>query len=144
MILSVEYDQKAQIFTESVFQHSKNIGLYVSGIEVENPFLVEISNTKDSGNAVQYSAESLPIPIPSDFFVSGEYVNVWIHGAGGIQMITIPVIRRSIPIKTDDEGGEGGQDESLGIDYNSEEENLSFLTVLSHLNYNSNNNNSGA
>ena len=138
MIITVNYDQTAQIFTESVFQHTKNIGLDVAGIEVGNPFIVEISNTKENGNAVQYSAESLPIPIPSDFFVSGEYVNIWIHGLNGIQMITIPVIRRAIPIRTDDEGGDEGQDESLGIDYDSEEENLSFLTVLSRLSGNSN------
>lgn len=93
-------------FTKSVNQHSKDIQVDIEGVDLETPIVYSISNSLEQGNSITYTKNSTPLSIPDSFFVSGEYVHIWVpiifsgdeNDSSEMHVITIPVVKRPIPI----------------------------------------------
>ena len=124
MILDISYTDGVGIqYTKAVFQHEKNVSINFQQAPLANPFMVDISNDSEHGNAVRYKAISMPILIPDDYFVDGSYVHVWIYTTNGVTQVVIPVVARPTPIRAPSEQ-EGAQ---ITYDYNTVDENLTLL-----------------
>ena len=117
----------SQLYTKPVYQYETEVILSVEGLAVSLPFMIDLSNDQDRGNAVQYSASQIPIKIPKEFFKSGDYVYAWLHASEKTILIIIPVILRPVPVEAPEGGGK------IEYEYDEETENLKFLTDIGPL-----------
>ena len=132
MLLKVQYNEGIDtIYTQSVFQYDTGLSILVEGMPITIPMTIDISNTKERGNAIRYRANGVPIPIPDDFFKNGEYVYIWIHGANETMLVIIPVKTRSVPVASPN-GDEGGSTKPT-YEYDEDDENLILFRGLNDL-----------
>lgn len=107
------------LYTKPIYQHEASVTLTIEGLPLAFPAIIDISNSKSAGNAVKYTTNVMPFDIPDSYFVSGEYVYVWIHASDRTILITIPVLTRPMPIDAPDYG-----DETSAYKYEEDDENL--------------------
>lgn len=115
------------IYTKSVNQYSTDVEVNIIAEISEPPIVYSIANGLDSGNAIAYTKNQMPLKIPDNFFVSGEYVNIWVQIPGIVAeteedpnyIITIPVVKRPIPIVAPNNG----------LNYRYDEEDENFILI---------------
>lgn len=125
-IIAAFQEGTTKVYTKSAYQFDKKQKLIVTGVEMPNDYEVHISNDKDHGIAGSYKGDATGVVIPDAYFMSGEYVYVWIYaysyvtGEEGafeegktVYEIVIPVIRR--PVQVSSPGShEGGGSSTAG------------------------------
>lgn len=67
-------------YTKSVHQFDKGQKLVITGVELPSRFEVHISNDKNGGIASSYAGSLEGTLIPDAYFMSGEYVYIWVYG----------------------------------------------------------------
>lgn len=115
MLVSASYRLGIEeLYTQSVFQYSTGVSLYVDDLDYTFPAVVDISNSKDRGSAIRYQLQAMQFLIPDDFFKSGEPVYLWIHGTDRTVRVVIPVIPCPAPIGMSQTGSSGGNNSGQG------------------------------
>ena len=115
------------VYTRSINQYSTGVELNIEADIQESPIVYSISNSLDSGNAITYTKNQMPLAIPDNFFVSGDYVNVWVTIQGIVDetemdvpyIFTIPVVKRPIPIVAPNNG----------LNYRYDEQDENFILI---------------
>ena len=98
MTYTVEYQEGIRkYYTKAVFQFTKDFSISIQGLPITLPLMIDISNHMDQGNAIRYKIESIPIRLPDEYFITGNYVYVMILSETPI-LVVIPVIPRSLPV----------------------------------------------
>lgn len=121
MILNVKYQEGIRhLYAKPAFQHTKDARLTIEGFPIVLPAKVSFSNSSDFGNAVIYDVATIPVRIPDEYFVSGDYIQMWLESGDEQLYITIPVLKRPSPVSAD--GGSGDS----AYEYDEEDENLTL------------------
>lgn len=79
MIIAAFKNGETRTYTKNVHQFDKGQKLIVTGIALPESYEVHISNNKDGGMAVAYEGNIEGVYIPDAFFVSGDYIYVWLY-----------------------------------------------------------------
>lgn len=97
-------DGSNKTYTKSVYQYDRGQNLIITGIELPETFEAHISNDKDKSVILFNTYHGNEISIPDVYFMSGEYVHVWIcENSTTTYEIVIPVIHRpGFSLETDD------------------------------------------
>ena len=89
-------------YTKSLYQYDKGQKLIITGAKLPAKFKLHISNDKEYGVASSFSGKPEGTMIPDEFFMSGQYVYVWV----------CEVPEEQIPDETE-ESTETNNDESM-------------------------------
>lgn len=104
VIDAVITDTNSTIYTESVYQHDKNVTLVIEGIDLPESYEVHFSNEKERGISVACEGDASGVQIPDELLSTGSYVYAWVcmvestTGRYAKCGIVIPVIPRPVPI----------------------------------------------
>lgn len=79
MIIAAFQNGQTKAYTKSAHQFDKGQKLIVTGIVFPETFEVHISNQQDGGMAYSCKGKVEGVYIPDAFFVSGDYVYVWLY-----------------------------------------------------------------
>lgn len=70
---------KPSVYTASAHQYDTGQKLIITGVELPETYEVHISNAKTAGMASSYMGNPDGVLIPDAFFLSGEYIYIWIY-----------------------------------------------------------------
>ena len=124
------YEANSTTYTQSVYQHDKNVTLVFDGLDLPEKYEVHFSNQKDSGISVSCEGTKSGVLIPDALLSTGEYVYVWVcdsneqTGTNVQYMVVIPVIPRPVPIPVQTASEDSGE---FGYAIDEDEEDLSFF-----------------
>lgn len=85
MIIAAFKNGEKTVYTKTVHQFDKGQRLIVTGIALPSTFEVHVSNDKEDGMAYSCEGTAEGIMIPDAFFVSGEYIYVWLYATDVIE-----------------------------------------------------------
>ena len=132
MTLQAEiYGSSSTTYTQSVYQHDKNVTLVFDGIDLPEKYEVHFSNQKDSGISVACEGTSSGVLIPDALLSTGDYVYAWVcdsdeaTGTNCRYMVVIPVIPRPAPVPVQIVHDSSG--EKWEYEINADDENLTFI-----------------
>ena len=122
MILAVSLQGQYSecVYTKAVFQHIKDVSMQLTDYPDQLSARIRISNSREDGNAVEYTVTSNPFEIPDGYFASGSNVYLWFEAADSQALVVIPVMRMPAPVPLPGEGG------GTSVRYDEEHENLIF------------------
>lgn len=106
MILNVDIsDRSAMQYTESVYQHDKNVTIVLTGDDLPEKYEIVFSNQKERGISIACEGTPAGVVIPDALLSTGDYVYAWVRTGNETDKdyytlcsITIPVIPRPVPI----------------------------------------------
>ena len=124
------FNNNSTTYTQSLYQHDKNVTLVFNGIDLPAKYEVQFSNQKDSGISIACEGTSSGVVIPDALLSTGEYVYAWVcekdeeTGSACQFMVVIPVIPRPVPVPMQviHDGSE-----ELEYEINADDENLTFI-----------------
>lgn len=125
------FSNNSTTYTQSLYQHDRNVTLVFEGIDLPGKYEVHFSNQKDSGISVACEGSSSGVVIPDALLSTGEYVYAWVcekdeeTGFTCQFMVVIPVIPRPVPVPI--QVVHDGSDEKWEFEVNADEENLTFI-----------------
>lgn len=70
---------ETKTYTKSMYQYDRGQTLVITGVTLPETYEVYVSNQKDVGFANPVSCNAEGIDIPDAFFMSGEYIYVWVY-----------------------------------------------------------------
>lgn len=80
MAIIAEFKSNSKkIYTESAHQYDRGQKQIIQGITLPDNFEVHVSNQKEEGFASPVKVDPEGIFIPDAFFMSGDYVYIWIY-----------------------------------------------------------------
>ena len=93
MILAVSLQGQYSecVYTKAVFQHIKDVSMQLTDYPDQLSARIRISNSREDGNAVEYTVTSNPFEIPDGYFASGSNVYLWFEAADSQALVVIPV-----------------------------------------------------
>ena len=122
MILTVSLQGQYSecVYTKAVFQHIKEVSMSLVDYPEQLSARIRISNSREIGNAVEYTVTTNPFEIPDGYFSSGQNVYLWFEAADSQTLVVIPVMPMPAPVPLPDEGG------GTSYRYDEEHENIIF------------------
>lgn len=78
-IIAAFREGMTKVYTKSAHQYDKGQKLIITGIQLPSNYEVHISNEKDKGFAAPLIGDLEGVFIPDAFFMSGDYVYVWVY-----------------------------------------------------------------
>ena len=130
------YDQESMAYTESVYQHDKNVTMVFEGADLPEKYEVIFSDRKDRGISIACEGTGSGVLIPNELLSTGEYVYAWVRLVNEdekttVYSVTIPVIPRPVPIPVQTSTDTIPIITNYEID--PEDENLSFTGVFNDI-----------
>jgi hypothetical protein len=133
------YDRESTTYTESVYQHDKNVTLVFQGVDLPEKYEVIFSDRKERGISISCEGNGVSgVLIPDQLLSTGDYVYAWVcetdEETGRMTRcpVVIPVIPRPVPIPI-----QKGSGEDVPIitnyDIDPENENLSFTGYFNNI-----------
>ena len=140
MTLAVDISNTGStVYTESVYQHDKNVTIVFEGADLPDEYEVIFSNTKDRGISVSCEGTPAGVLIPDELLSTGEYVYVWVRLVSSseektekstVASVTIPVIPRPVPISV---GSTSTKPIINRYEIHPDEEDLEFTGYMNHI-----------
>lgn len=138
MILQARiFENSSTTYTESLYQHDKNVTLVFDGIDLPGKYEVHFSNEKERGISVSCEGDTTGVKIPDALLSTGEYVYAWVcdagesTGNGVVYTVVIPVIPRPVPVPV--QISSGSEPIITNYEVNADEENLTFTGYINGL-----------
>lgn len=122
-------EPRSTVYTNSVYQHDRNVTLVIEGIDLTDNYEVFFSDRKEGSISVSVPGKAEGVVVPDALLSTGEYIYAWViepdesAGKETLCMVTIPVIPRPVPIPVNGSSSGGG---SIKYEVDPDEENLIF------------------
>ena len=97
-------DGSSTTYTESVYQHDKNVMLIIDSESLPDKYEVHFSNQEERGISIAVKSNPIGVTIPDALLATGDYIYAWIvhidgdNGSRAMHKVIIPVIPRPMPV----------------------------------------------